>query len=356
MIFYLITPLILIIGSSLGLLISPSWSISPFIWVFILVPIIDIMLPYLNKKDQELNENLLHNFSIIIILPCILFLIIFGLVVVSDISISVFAVAALGAAVGMSGGSIGITTAHELIHRQSYFMRSLGVILLILCLYGHFRIEHVYGHHKDVCLKKDSATAQRGQSIYHFIISSSLGQFITAYKIEIRRNKPIYQNRLLQSTIRSVIFIFIMFMIGGVYGLVIALAIALVAKILLETVNYIEHYGLVRKEGQRVYPRHSWNSNHLMSNIMLYNLSRHSHHHEKAYLEFWELKPYDDAPEMPYGYLSMIYIALLFPWWYHRIMAKKLIDWDACYANDDEKEIARQDNQNSGLKVLAGGS
>ena len=148
MIFYLITPLILIIGSSLGLLISPSWSISPFIWVFILVPIIDIMLPYLNKTDQELNENLLHNFSIIIILPCILFLIIFGLVVVSDSSTSVFTVAALGAAVGMSGGSIGITTAHELIHRQSYFMRSLGVILLILCLYGHFRIEHIYGHHK----------------------------------------------------------------------------------------------------------------------------------------------------------------------------------------------------------------
>ena len=82
MIFYLITPLILIVGSSLGLLISPSWSISPFIWVFILVPIIDIMLPYLNKTDQELNENLLHNFSIIIILPCILFIIIFGLVVV----------------------------------------------------------------------------------------------------------------------------------------------------------------------------------------------------------------------------------------------------------------------------------
>ena len=143
MFFYLVTPLILISASSLGLLISPSWSLSPFVWVFILVPIIDLMLPYLNKKDQELNENLLHNFSIIIVLPCILFLIFFGLFVVSKNNISVFTVAALGAAVGMSGGSIGITTAHELIHRQSKFMRLLGVTLLILCLYGHFRIEHV---------------------------------------------------------------------------------------------------------------------------------------------------------------------------------------------------------------------
>ena len=132
MFFYLVTPLILISASSLGLLISPSWSLSPFVWVFILVPIIDLMLPYLNKKDQELNENLLHNFSIIIVLPCILFLIFFGLFVVSKNNISIFTVAALGAAVGMSGGSIGITTAHELIHRQSKFMRFLGVTLLIL--------------------------------------------------------------------------------------------------------------------------------------------------------------------------------------------------------------------------------
>ena len=139
---------------------------------------------------------------------------------------------------------------------------------------------------------------------------------------------------------------------GGLFGLIIALSIAFVAKILLEAVNYIEHYGLVRKEGAKVFPRHSWNSNHLMSNIMLYNLSRHSHHHEKAYLEFWELEPYDDAPEMPYGYLSMIYIALLLPWYYHRIMAIKLMDWDRRYANDDEKKIANEDNKNSGLKIL----
>ena len=78
-----------------------------------------------------------------------------------------------------------------------------------------------------------------------------------------------------------------------------------------------EHYGLGRKEGAKVHPRHSWNSNHFMSNIILYNLPRHSHHHEKAYLEFWNLEAYEDAPEMPYGYLYTIYIALLCPWWYH---------------------------------------
>tara|TARA_Y100001970_G_scaffold155575_1_gene190465 strand:+ start:1844 stop:2980 length:1137 start_codon:yes stop_codon:yes gene_type:complete len=251
----------------------------------------------------------------------------------------------------VAGG--GTVVAHELVHRnREKISKFVGNWLMSFSFDMAFAIDHVYGHHKDVCLKKDSATAQRGQSIYHFIFSSSIGQFITAYNIELKINKPIYQNRLIQNTFRSIIVLCAMYLMGGLFGVVIALSIALVAKILLEAVNYIEHYGLVRKEGAKVFPRHSWNSNHLMSNIMLYNLSRHSHHHEKAYLEFWELEPYDDAPEMPYGYLSMIYIALLLPWYYHRIMAIKLIDWDRRYANDDEKEIAKEDNKNSGLKIL----
>ena len=76
--------------------------------------------------------------------------------------------------------------------------------------------------------------------------------------------------------------------------------------------------------------------------MILYNLTRHSQHHEKASIEFWELKPYQDAPEMPYGYLSMIFIALLFPWWYHKIMARKLIDWDQNYASENERNYIMQ--------------
>ncbi len=257
----------------------------------------------------------------------------------------------LSAGLLVAGG--GTVVAHELVHRnKERLSKWCGNWLIALSFDMAFALDHVYGHHKDVCLKKDSATAVRGQSIYHFIISSSIGQFISAYKIEKRRGKLIYQNRLLLGTIRSIFIVFLMYLVGGGFGMIILLSIALVAKILLETVNYIEHYGLVREEGAKVYPRHSWNSNHLMSNIMLYNLSRHSHHHEKAYLEFWNLEPYDDAPEMPYGYLSMIYIALLCPWWYHKVMTEKLLDWDRKYANDNERKIASEDNKNSGIKLL----
>ena len=97
--------------------------------------------------------------------------IIFGLIIVSDSTITLLTAAALGAAVGMSGGSIGITTAHELIHRKNKFMRGIGVFLLVLCCYGHFRIEHIYGHHLNVATKEDPATARRGENFIFILFA-----------------------------------------------------------------------------------------------------------------------------------------------------------------------------------------
>ena len=333
MIFYLITPLILIIGSSLGLIISPSWSISPFIWVFILVPIIDIMLPYLNKKDQELNENLLHNFSIIIILPCILFLIIFGLVVVSNSSVSIFTVAALGAAVGMSGGSIGITTAHELIHRQSYFMRSLGVILLILCLYGHFRIEHVYGHHKNVATKEDPATARKGENFYFYFIRCVLNSLNSAWNIEKnildrkKLNTFSFQNRMIHYFLLEFLFLLSAYLIAGINGLVFVIFHSFVSIILLELVNYIQHYGLERKKENGRYERftdlHSWNSRHISANFSTFNLGLHAEHHQSASKPYPLLSQEEKAIEMPANYSVMLIMALIPPLWFF-VMDKKI--------------------------------
>ena len=116
---------------------------------------------------------------------------------------------------------------------------------------------------------------------------------------------------------------------------------AFITKSFLEAINYVEHYGLVRQKGQRVEMRHSWNSNHFMSSIYLYNVTRHSDHHRLAKLKFWELDPCPkNAPMTPYGYLSMLYLVLLLPFVYKKIMAKKLNEWDNHYASPEEKEIA----------------
>ena len=99
-------------------------------------------------------------------------------------------------------------------------------------------------------------------------------------------------------------------------------------------------------------PRHSWNSNSIMSSIYLYNVTRHSSHHEKAYLKFWELRPYKNSPMMPYGYLTMLYMAIFAPFLFHKVMSKKLIDWDNNFASKEEKALAEIENQRSGIPFL----
>tara|TARA_B100000927_G_scaffold132206_1_gene106450 strand:+ start:588 stop:1607 length:1020 start_codon:yes stop_codon:yes gene_type:complete len=333
MIFYLVTPLILIFSSSLGLIIDPTWSISPFIWVFILVPIIDLVLPYLSKEDVELKENVFHNFSILIVLPCILFLIIFGLFVVSNPNIGFLSAAALGAAVGMSGGSIGITTAHELIHRQSKIMRGIGVLLLVVCCYGHFRIEHIYGHHMNVATKEDPATARRGENFYFYFIRCVINSVISSWNIEkkilIKKNKKTLslQNRMLHYFTLEFLFLLIAFLVAGVNGLVFVLFHSFVSIILLELVNYIQHYGLERKKENGRYERftdhHSWNSRHISANWSTFNLGLHAEHHQRASKHYPLLSQEEKLVEMPANYSVMLMMALVPPIWFF-VMDRKI--------------------------------
>ena len=333
MIFYLVTPLILIISSSLGLFIDPSWSISPFVWVFVLVPIIDLVLPYLSKQDADLKENLFHNFSILIVLPCILFLIFIGLIVVSDPKITFLAAAALGAAVGMSGGSIGITTAHELIHRQNKYMRGIGILLLIVCCYGHFRIEHIYGHHRNVATKEDPATARRGKNFYFYFIRCVINSVISSWKIEKnmldKRNIKIFsfRNRMLHYFVLEFLFLLVAYLFAGINGLIFVVFHSFVSIVLLELVNYIQHYGLERVKQNGRYERftdlHSWNSRHISANWSTFNLGLHAEHHQSASKHYPLLSQEEKAIEMPANYSVMLMMALIPPIWFF-IMNRKI--------------------------------
>jgi len=164
------------------------------------------------------------------------------------------------------------------------------------------------------------------------------------------------KNRMITGYSRSALVTVLAYFIGGLSGMLIFLLCAFIAKALLEVINYTEHYGLIRIEGERVSPRHSWNSNSIMSSIYLYNVTRHSSHHEKANLKYWELRAYDSAPMMPHGYLTMLYMAIFAPYFFHRIMAKKLIDWDNIHASEQEKVIAERQNRNSGVSLLISGN
>ena len=255
----------------------------------------------------------------------------------------------------LSIGMLGIVTGHELTHRKNNkFDMFVGNWLLAFSWDCTFAIEHVYGHHKNVCLPEDPATGKRGENIYLFILKAIVKEQIGGWKIEINRlkrkgvNSFSFHNRMIIGYLRSLMITMIAFIIGGVNGMFCFLLCALLAKSFLEALNYTEHYGLVRERGKPIRMRHSWNSNHLLSSLYLCNVTRHSDHHRATNLKFWELNPCDDsAPTLPYGYLGMLYLVLIAPFFYQKIMAKKLIDWDLNYANAEERKLASIQNVSS---------
>jgi len=260
---------------------------------------------------------------------------------------------------GLFIGIMGTVSGHELVHRKKdKFDLFMGNWLLAMSWDCAFAVEHVYGHHKNVGLDIDPATAKRGENIYAFIIRAIVKEQKDAWLIELdqlkRRDMSVLSlnNRMIFGYLRSIIITALSFLIGGIEGMLIFLLCAFVAKSLLEVINYSEHYGLVRFPGEIVQPRHSWNSNSTMSSIYLYNVTRHSSHHEKANLKYWELRAYEGSPMMPQGYLTMLYLAIFAPYFFHRMMAKKLIEWDNKYATEKEKILASEQNKNSGVSFL----
>ena len=265
----------------------------------------------------------------------------------------------LVALTGLFIGIMGTVPGHELVHRKKdKFDMFMGNWLLAFSWDCAFAIEHVYGHHKNVGLAHDPATAKRGENIYLFIFRAIIKEQKDAWSIELNQAKRREQsfisirNRMIIGYCRSLFITFIAYLIGGISGVLIFLLCAFIAKSLLEVINYSEHYGLIRVPGETVFPRHSWNSNSTMSSIYLYNVTRHSSHHEKANLKYWELKSYNDAPMMPQGYLTMLYMALFLPHFFHRMMGKKLIEWDNNHATDSERILAIEQNKKSGIPLL----
>ena len=236
--------------------------------------------------------------------------------------------------VGFIVAGYGTNVGHEFIHRLKDKIAMLqGRWLLSTSCNPDFAIEHVYGHHLTVGTKEDPATARKEENVYTFFIRSTVMGHISAWKLELKRlRKKEYslislRNRMITGYMMSGFWCVIFFIAGGVLGLGLFLGQAVFAKFILEIVNYMEHYGLTRKPEQRIAPKHSWNSNKKMSSLVLFSLTRHSAHHEKPIEKFWKLDPYEDAPQMPYGYLTTLLFCLIPPLWY-RIMTSRLDDWE----------------------------
>lgn len=259
---------------------------------------------------------------------------------------------------GLMIGMIGTITAHELTHRTwDPISMSIGRWLLAFSFDTSFAIEHVYGHHRYVSTIADPATAPRGRNVYHHIVASTIKGNISAWEIEAERLRKkhlglySWHNAVIRGQLMSAMLVAFAFAMGGVKAAAFFTVCALWGKALLEIVNYMEHYGMVRNPETPVQPRHSWNTNRRISSWTMFNLTRHSHHHAQGEIPYQDLKPYADAPMMINGYLTTILIAMLPPLW-HKLMTPKVLAWDRDYATAEELELAARANHESGIPAL----
>lgn len=251
---------------------------------------------------------------------------------------------------GLMLGGVATVVAHELVHKIGNPMSvTIGRWLLAFSFDANFSVEHVYNHHIKVATADDPATAPRGRNVYSHFIKAFIGTQKAGWQIEKKRltRKKLsvisWQNACIRGWLMSATLLAIAYLIAGVLGMLMSIAVGLSAKFTLEIVNYMEHYGLVRDPKQPVRPRHSWNSNRRVSCWTMFNLPRHSHHHAQGAVPFEKLKALPDSPEMIGGYISTMGIALIPPLWF-RIMEKKLAHWDAHFANEEERSIIAKQN------------
>ncbi|MCP4335781.1 MAG: alkane 1-monooxygenase [Gammaproteobacteria bacterium] len=248
--------------------------------------------------------------------------------------LSWWAFALLAFIAGTTAG-FAINTGHELGHKNSKFEKSLAKIVLAVAAYGHFSVEHNRGHHKDVSTPADPASARMGESIYKFARREIPGAFRRAWQIEKERltlrGKSIWHrsNPILQSYAISAALSLLLILLMGWKAVPFLLIHNLLAYWQLTSANYIEHYGLLREQDvkgryERCQPYHSWNSNHILSNLVLFHLERHSDHHTNPQRRYQSLRHFDDLPSLPNGYFGM-YMLSYVPWLWFRVMDKRLM-------------------------------
>jgi alkane 1-monooxygenase len=322
-----------------GIYFGGFWSFAGVLFAFGFIPVMELILPSDEKNYSATEiENKLKTklFDVLLYLNVFIVygILFFVLDKVSTQHLSIFEIIGTILSFGVVLGSNGINVAHELGHREKLYERILGKLLLIPSHYTHFFIEHNHGHHLHVSTPEDPSTARYNQSLYTFWIQTVFGTYTKAWQIQKKlnqiENRSFFslKNDMFWFTIIQLSYLISIYYFFGKIGFMVALLAGIVGFLLLETINYIEHYGLKRNllpsgRYERVSEKHSWNSNHVLGRIMLYELTRHSDHHYKSQKKYQILEYHDVSPQMPFGYPTSMVLSFFPPLWF-AVMNKRI--------------------------------
>lgn len=320
------------------------------IWILGVIPLLDWIVGEDRSNAPEsamehLEQNHFYRWCTYLYLPLQFAGLVWGTWVVSHYSLSWSEVLGFATTIGAVGG-IGIANAHELGHKRDDLERWLSRVVLAQTFYGHFYVEHNRGHHSRVATPEDPASSRLGESFWAFLPRTVAGGLRSGWGLEKGRlarhdTRPwSVHNKILQAWAMSVALFGTLIGVFGVTVVPFLVIQAVFGFSLLEVVNYLEHYGLLRQKlangrYERCMPRHSWNSNHVASNVFLYNLERHSDHHANPTRRYQMLRHFEEAPQLPSGYGLMLGIAYIPPLW-RKVMDKRVLamyDGDVTKAN-----------------------
>ncbi len=315
------------------------WLLGPVL-IFVAFPILDIAIGVdpSNPPDsvlQYLEQDRYYRWCTYVFIPIQYAGLVFACWLWSSGDLSVLDSLGLAFTVGVVGG-IAINTAHELGHKRASSERWLSRVALAQTGYGHFFIEHNRGHHVRVATPEDPASSRLGESFWAFLPRTVAGSLRSAWGIETSRLDRLgkshwtLRNDVLGAWAMTVVLFAALTLVFGPVVLPYLLIQAVIGFSLLEVVNYLEHYGLLRQKREdgryeRCLPEHSWNSNNVASNVLLYHLQRHSDHHANPTRRYQALRHVEEAPQLPTGYAGMIVLAWFPPLW-RRVMDPRLLD------------------------------
>ena len=305
---------------------------SAVIYAFIVLPFLDVLtgkdLSNLSKKEILNKKNKwIFDLMLYLNIPIVFGLLFLAFLKIQTNDYASYELIGLVLSAGILLATNAINVAHELGHRKPYFERFMSKLLYLPCLYMHFYIEHNFGHHLHVATPEDGATAKYNQTVYSFWITSVSKQYIDAWKQQIHllktQNTSFFsiKNYMLWYHIIQPMYLFVINYFFSLNVMIYALGIGVVSFLFLESINYIEHYGLKRFKTssgryERVQPHHSWNSNFNIGRIVLYELTRHSDHHFKATKKYQILNSYNESPTLPLGYPASLLLSFVPPLWF----------------------------------------
>lgn len=312
----------------------------PLFFLFVLVPAFDYLLGHdsvnIDKTDERVvSEKFWFKALTLLVLPVQIASLIWSAQWFVSQNLNALGTIGWLFSQGIVSSILAINVAHELIHKDAKLEKAIGGILLTSVGYYGFKIEHLRGHHVHVSTPEDASSARFGQSLWTFMPQAMFRNTKNAWKLEAERLKNAslpfihWRNEMLGWTLLWILFCTGFYFAFGALGLLFFVLQGFFAACSLEVINYVEHYGLERKQlddgrYERTTHLHSWNSDYALSNLMLFQLQRHSDHHAFPKRRYAILRHFEDSPQLPGGYASMFVLALFPPLW-HRVIDPRVL-------------------------------